>query len=269
MSGTVNAEGNGERVLAERYRHYAMNVEDRWPRMAKLLKAIAERYDSGGTIEKDPTVAEAQTSKGSPTPVNRTGRVGRAGGTCGGTGFAQLEVGDATVASTKTGEMTMADIAIQKRGSGEAGAVARRDWDPFRVVREMLRWDPFREMAPVPAFEVPGYSPAFEVKETKDGFVFKADLPGTREQDVEVNVVGNRLTISGKREAEKEDKGDTFYTYERSYGSFTRTFTLPEQTDSEHVKAELKSGELTVVVPKTPAAVAKRVPVASGDKPKA
>jgi HSP20 family protein len=81
-------------------------------------------------------------------------------------------------------------------------------------------------------------------------------------------MTGNRLTISGKREAEKEDKGETFYTYERSYGSFTRAFTLPDQTDADHVKAELKNGELTVVVPKTPAAVAKKIQVATGDKPK-
>ena len=162
----------------------------------------------------------------------------------------------------------MADVSVQKRNQGEAPTLARREWDPFRVMRDMLRWDPFREMAPALSAEVPGYSPAFEVKETKESFVFKVDVPGIKEQDIEVNVAGNRLTISGKREAEKEDKGDTFYTYERSYGSFTRTFTLPDQTDGEHVKAELKNGELTVVVPKTPTAVAKRIPVGSGDKPK-
>jgi HSP20 family protein len=157
----------------------------------------------------------------------------------------------------------MANVAVQKKENGET-SIARRDWDPFRLMHDMLRWDPFRE-----SVEVSSYSPAFEVKETKESFVFKADVPGTKEQDIEVNVAGNRLTISGRREAEKEDKGDTFYAYERSYGSFTRTFTLPDQTDGEHVKAELKNGELTVVVPKTPAAVAKRIPVASGDKPKA
>jgi HSP20 family protein len=163
----------------------------------------------------------------------------------------------------------MANVAVQKKENGETAAIARRDWDPFRLMRDMLRWDPFREMAPALSVEIPSYSPAFEVKETKESFVFKADVPGTKEQDIEVNVTGNRLTISGKREAEKEDKGETFYAYERSYGSFTRTFTLPDQTDAEHVKAELKNGELTVVVPKTAAAVAKRIPVASGDKPKA
>jgi HSP20 family protein len=163
----------------------------------------------------------------------------------------------------------MANVAVQKKDNGDTAAVARREWDPFRLMREMLRWDPFREMAPVLSVEVPTYSPAFEVKETTDGFVFKADVPGIKEQDVEVNIAGNRLTISGKREAEKEDKNETYYAYERSFGSFTRTFTLPDQTDATHIKAELKNGELTVVVPKTPAAVAKRIPVASGDKPKA
>jgi HSP20 family protein len=162
----------------------------------------------------------------------------------------------------------MANVAVQKKDNGDTAAVARREWDPFRLMRDMLRWDPFREMAPVLSVEVPNYSPAFEVKETKEGFVFKADVPGIKEQDIEVNLAGNRLTISGKREAEKEDKAETYYTYERSFGSFTRTFTLPDQTDGTNVKAELKDGELTVVVPKTPAAVAKKIPVASGDKPK-
>lgn len=161
----------------------------------------------------------------------------------------------------------MANVAIQKKEGGEP-AVARREWDPFRLMRDMLRWDPFREMAPSLPVDVSSYSPAFEVKETKESFIFKADVPGIKEQDIEVNLAGNRLTISGKREADKEEKGETFYTYERAYGSFTRTFTLPDQTDAQHVNAQLKNGELTVVVPKVAAAVATRIPVASGDKPK-
>ena len=163
----------------------------------------------------------------------------------------------------------MSNIAVQKKENGETTpALSRREWDPFRMMRDMLRWDPFREMTPSFAAEPAGFSPAFEIKETKESFVFKADVPGIKEPDIEINVVGNRLTISGKRDAEKEEKGDRFYTYERSYGSFTRTFTLPDQTDATHVKAELTNGELTVVVPKAAAAVAKRIPVSSGDKPK-
>jgi HSP20 family protein len=160
----------------------------------------------------------------------------------------------------------MADLAVQKKS--ETPTLARREWDPFRVMRDMLRWDPFREMAPAISPEAQAYAPAFEVKETKESYVFKADVPGLKEQDVEVSVTGNRLTVNGRREAEKEEKTDTFYTYERSYGTFTRSFTLPDQADVEHVKAELKSGELTVVIPKAPTAVAKRVPVSAGDKPK-
>lgn len=162
----------------------------------------------------------------------------------------------------------MSNVAVQKKEGGEA-TVARREWDPFRLMRDMLRWDPFREMGPGLSAEGPTYAPAFEVKETKDAFVFKADLPGIKEQDIQVELTGNRLSISGKREAEKEDKGETYYTYERSYGSFARTFTLPEQTDGANVKAELKNGELTVVVPKLAPSVAKRIPIAAGDKPKA
>ena len=163
----------------------------------------------------------------------------------------------------------MSDIAVQRKDQTQASTIARRETDPFRIMRDLLRWDPFREMAPTFSVELQSYSPAFEVRETKESFVFKADVPGTKEQDIEVNVAGNRLTIAGKREAEREEKGDAFYAYERSYGSFTRSFTLPDQADASHVRAELKNGELTVVVPKTPAAVAKRIPVASGDKPKA
>ena len=162
----------------------------------------------------------------------------------------------------------MADITVQKKNQQETPAIARREWDPFRLMRDMFRWDPFREMAAYPTAEPAPYAPAFEVKETKDAFVFKADVPGVKESDIEVSLVGNRLGITGKREAEHEEKADTYYAFERSYGSFTRTFTLPAEIDSGHIKAELKSGELTVVVPKAAAAVAKKIPVGAGDKPK-
>jgi len=163
----------------------------------------------------------------------------------------------------------MADITVQKRNQqGETPSISRREWDPFRLMREMFRWDPFREMAAFPTMEPAAYAPAFEVKENKDAFVFKADVPGVKESDIEVSLTGNRLTVSGKRESEKEEKSDTFYAYERSYGTFSRSFTLPADTDAPHIKAELKNGELTVVVPKAAAAVAKRIPIGSGDKPK-
>jgi HSP20 family protein len=160
----------------------------------------------------------------------------------------------------------MSEIAVRKQNGGALGTVLRRELEPFGLIRKLLTLDPFEEISPLLRMGATALAPAFEVKENNDSFVFKADLPGVKESDLEVTVAGNRLTVSGKREAEKEDKEDTYYTYERTYGSFTRGFTLPGEVDTSHVKAELKSGELTVVVPKTAAGVAKKIPVATSEK---
>src|SRR5207245_3094631 len=117
--------------------------------------------------------------------------------------------------------------------------------------------------------EAARFTPDFEIKETKDGFVFKADLPGIKEKDLEVTMTGNRLTISGTRQAEKEESTDTYYACERSYGSFTRAFTLPEGTDGgNHIRAELNDGVLTLLLPKKPELKPRRIDVKVGDKPK-
>jgi HSP20 family protein len=135
--------------------------------------------------------------------------------------------------------------------------------------RDLLRWDPFREMAPSYAnfaAELPAFAPAFEVKETKDGYLFKADVPGVLDKDLEITRTGNRLTISGRRETEKEEKQDTYYACERSYGSFTRAFTLPEGIDGDHIRADLANGVLTLLVPKTPEAQPQKIAVKPADK---
>src|SRR5258708_40344501 len=74
-----------------------------------------------------------------------------------------------------------------------------------------MRWDPFRQMAPFsnPEEQPVRFAPDFEVKETKEGFLFRADVPGVKEKDLEIIMTGSRLTISGKREADKEDNSDT------------------------------------------------------------
>jgi HSP20 family protein len=135
-------------------------------------------------------------------------------------------------------------------------------------MREMLQWDPFREMAPFPSFASfePAWNPSFEVTENKDSFLFKADVPGVKKEDIEIMHTGNRLQISGKRDAEKETKSDTVYTYERQYGSFTRSFTLPEGADLEHAKTDLADGVLTLVIPKVAAAQTKKIPISGGAK---
>ena len=133
---------------------------------------------------------------------------------------------------------------------------------PFELMRRMLRWDPFEMMAPWRTFkELEPMSPDFDVKETKDAFIFKADVPGIEAKNLDVKLAQNRLTVSGSREEEKRQKGDTYYTYERSYGSFSRSFTLPEEVDAEKISADMKDGVLTITVPKLPEAQAKHVEV--------
>jgi len=156
----------------------------------------------------------------------------------------------------------MANIAVKKNGGEAAVGLTRRQWDPTRLVRDFFGWDPFGEMAPAWQFSKGDeFEPAFDVKETPESYVFKADVPGIREKDLEVTLTGNRLTITGKREAGKEEKTDTFYSCERSYGSFLRLFTLPEGADLDHIEGELKDGELTLVVPKKPDLQPKRIEV--------
>ena len=160
----------------------------------------------------------------------------------------------------------MADITVRKSNGNapQAPAQITRELNPFRAMREMLRWDPFQEMAPMWPAELPGeFSPAFEVKENQESYLFKADVPGVKESDIEVTLTGNRITISGQRNEEKEEKTDTYYSCERKYGSFSRSYTLPDGADLEHVHADLKTGVLTVAVPKLPQVQPKKIAVNS------
>jgi HSP20 family protein len=152
-----------------------------------------------------------------------------------------------------------------RRGESTPAAGRTQQWDPFETMRRWLAWDPFQEMTPRPwrggEERGMGFVPSFDVRETKDAYVFKADLPGFREGDVDVNMTGNRLTISGKREVEHVEDTDTYYCSERSYGAFTRSFTLPEGVNADHAQANLKEGVLTINIPKTPEAQPKRIQV--------
>ena len=138
------------------------------------------------------------------------------------------------------------------------------EWEPLRAMRDLLRWDPFREMAPMPGLDRMTFTANVDVTENKDAYVFKADVPGIKKEDLEVTTTGNRLQISGKRDSLHETKTDTVYTYERQYGSFARSFTLPEGVDLEHAKSELVDGVLTLVIPKKLAAQAKKIAISAG-----
>jgi HSP20 family protein len=139
-------------------------------------------------------------------------------------------------------------------------------WDPFRAMREMLRWDPFREMVPSVKFRELEWNPSFDVTEDKDAYTFKADVPGVNKEELEITMTGNRLQIAGKRDSEVENKTDTIYTYERQWGSFVRSFTLPEGADLPHAKSDLKDGVLTIVIPKIAEAQPKKIPISAGAK---
>jgi HSP20 family protein len=156
------------------------------------------------------------------------------------------------------------DIAIQKpTAPANAPTLAQAAaWDPFRTMRELFRWDPFTASS-WPAPLAASFTPSFEVKETKESFVFTADLPGVAEKDLQVQLSDNRLSISGKRESEKTEQSETYYASERSYGSFTRSFVLPEGIDADKAHAQLKNGVLSVAVPKRPEAQPRKISVTS------
>jgi HSP20 family protein len=157
---------------------------------------------------------------------------------------------------------------IIRRNEPKHIAPTSTEWSPFGMLREFMRWDPFREMAPLlpqSGREIL-FVPDIDIKETPDAYVFRADLPGIAEKDLEISLTGNRLTLSGKREEERREEKDTYFACERSYGSFSRTFTLPAGTDAEHAKADLKDGVLTVSVPKKPEVQAKKIPVQAGER---
>jgi HSP20 family protein len=155
----------------------------------------------------------------------------------------------------------MANLTRSSEKNGDA-PVARREqsaWDPFRLMREMLVWDPFRASAALPWSGA--FVPTFEMTESEDGYVLRADLPGVKEEDVEISLIGNRLTISGHREHERTETREHTHTSERSFGRFTRTFTLPAGTDPEQINAEIENGVLNVTIAKRPEHQPRRIAV--------
>jgi len=119
--------------------------------------------------------------------------------------------------------------------------------DPFAFARDIFGWDPFGEYRGQPA---PTFAPRFEVKEREDAYVFTADLPGVKDEDLDISVHQGVLTVSGSRKADEKKEGEQYYLYERAYGSFSRSFALPEVADTDRVDAQLANGELTVTIGK-------------------
>jgi HSP20 family protein len=110
------------------------------------------------------------------------------------------------------------------------------------------------------------WSPSVDIFENKDQIVLEAELPGINPEDVNISIENNVLTIHGERKFEKKDEGDNFHRVERSYGSFTRSFTLPPTVASENANAEFENGILRLTLAKREEAKPRRIEIKAGGK---
>ena len=148
----------------------------------------------------------------------------------------------------------------------------------------VTRWDPFKELnelenrlatmfgrAPVrkngekdEAMTVAEWAPLVDITEDEKEYLIKAQLPEVKKDDVKVSVQDGVLSISGERKSEKEEKNKKFHRVEWAYGSFSRSFTLPEDADADKVAGDFKDGVLKVHVPKSEKAKPKKIEVKVG-----
>lgn len=134
----------------------------------------------------------------------------------------------------------------------------------------LTKWDPLTELEDIsnrlyrifgrPAIPAAGghemvkladWTPTVDVSETETEFLIKAELPEVKKEDIQISIEGGMLTLKGERKLEKEDQGRKFHRIERSYGSFVRSFHLPEGVDESKVKAEFKEGMVNITLPKS------------------
>jgi HSP20 family protein len=135
-------------------------------------------------------------------------------------------------------------------------------WDPFRELEDVTNRlnrafgrtaPPRRALAESTrdALTLVDWAPSVDISETPEEFQIKAELPDVKKEDVKVRVDNGVLRIEGERRQEKEEKGKKFHRVERSFGSFLRTFTLPDSVDTAKVAADFKDGVLQVRLPKS------------------
>jgi HSP20 family protein len=140
-------------------------------------------------------------------------------------------------------------------------------WEPFRdLVTTQKEFDRlFREafspMSGETELSTRSWAPPVDIYETEDAIVLKAELPGVDAKDVEVRVEDNTLYLKGERKFEKEVKEQNYHRVERSYGSFARSFSLPNSISADKVKAEFKDGLLTLTMPKREEAKPKTIKI--------
>ena len=145
-------------------------------------------------------------------------------------------------------------------------------WDPIREMQEMQsrvaslfgRRMPLKKDGGEEGFMLTEWIPPVDIAEDDKEYTIKVELPGVNKEDVRVSVEGGVLSISGERKAEKEDTNKKYHRIERTYGSFARSFTLPEGAASDKVSAEFKDGILKVHLPKDEKAKPKSIDVKIG-----
>ena len=106
-------------------------------------------------------------------------------------------------------------------------------------------------------------TPAVDVREAENEYLMEAELPGLTDNDIELNIEDNILTLSSKKEQDKEEKKNGYLIRERCNYEFARTFVLPKDVDREKIKAEFKNGLLLVSIPKSPEAKPRKIDVKS------
>jgi HSP20 family protein len=141
----------------------------------------------------------------------------------------------------------------------------------------ITRWDPFRDLqfrmnrvlsdfarGSDEALTTESFMPAADVYEDDHKLVLKFEVPGMEEQDLDIRLENNILTLRGERKFEKEEKEENFHRIERRYGTFTRSFTLPNSVDTGNVEAKYEAGVLKVTLPKRAEAKPKQVKISVG-----
>lgn len=139
-------------------------------------------------------------------------------------------------------------------------------WDPIRelenVENRLSRFlqRPIRELEKE-TVSFSEWAPSVDICEDEKEFLVKAELPEIKKENVKVSVENGTLQISGERKMEKEEKGKKYHRIEREYGSFSRSFTLPEGADAAKINAEFKDGVLNVHIAKSEKAKSKAIEV--------
>ena len=141
-------------------------------------------------------------------------------------------------------------------------------WDPIKELEDvstrlnrMFGRFPPRDESGQEMLRAADWSPSADITETDAAYLIKAEIPGVQKEDVKVTVQDGMLMMQGERKMEKEEKGKKFHRIERSYGSFVRSFRIPDDADENSVKAEFKDGMLNVTLTKSAKAKSKSIDV--------